>query len=77
MERKESKCPLLDNLNLTIKSGEIVAIYGDYDIDISILFMLMNGLISPCKNSGEYAGEVLISGVNIEQIGQICTIWVT
>ena len=64
--------PLIDNLSLTIQSGQVIGIYGCLDNDVYILFYLLNGFLRPQTNNGRDAGQVLISGVDTTTIGQIC-----
>lgn len=72
LEKKELEYPLLDKINLKIESGEVVGMYSDYDNDINMFFSLLNGIVSPKRNDGCYAGEVMISDINIATFGQVC-----
>lgn len=59
---------------MVIPSGQIVGVYGDYDSDISTLFLLINRLktVSPV-HSNIPSGEILISDANIREFGQVFT----
>ena len=59
---------------MKIESGEVIGMYSDYDNDINLFFSLLNGLVSPKRNDGHYAGEVMISDINIATFGQVCKI---
>lgn len=55
--------PIINNMNLDIKSGESVAIIGPSGVGKTTLMRLMSGLLEPS------AGNVLVNGLDIHVIG--------
>jgi energy-coupling factor transporter ATP-binding protein EcfA2 len=57
---------VLQNVNLTINSGEIVLIAGHSGSGKSTLLRAINGLI-PHQHAGDYGGQVIVDGFTVAQ----------